>query len=118
VREGRIGRATYQLVLGVQGAMPAELRVLDFVLDEIRRAEPRAHVGVAAMGRHQLAMAEAALGRGAHVRVGLEDNIYLSRGELAQGSAPLVARAVALGRAAGREPASPAAFRRFLASSV
>ena len=35
---------------------------------------------------------------GGHARVGLEDNIYLSKGVLAEGSAPLVAQAAAYAR--------------------
>ena len=45
----------------------------------------------AGVGRHQLRMAELAVRRGGHARVGLEDNVNLSRGVQAQGSAPLVA---------------------------
>jgi 3-keto-5-aminohexanoate cleavage enzyme len=41
---------------------------------------------------------------GGHVRVGLEDNLYLERGVLAKGNAPLVEKAVRLARERGREP--------------
>lgn len=116
LREGRLAAHSYQVVLGVPGALPAEPRLLGVVLDEIRREEPGAHVSVAAMGRHQLTMAAEALARGAHVRVGLEDNVYLEKGVLAEGSAPLVERAVALGRSGGREPASAAELRALLAA--
>jgi len=43
---------------------------------------------------------------GGHARVGLEDNLYLERGVLAKGSAPLVEKAVQLARERGREPLS------------
>jgi 3-keto-5-aminohexanoate cleavage enzyme len=69
---------------------------------------------VAAVGRHQLAMAEHAIRLGGHARVGLEDNIYLDKGVLAEGSAPLVARAAGFARAAGREVATPEVARRLL----
>jgi 3-keto-5-aminohexanoate cleavage enzyme len=59
-------------------------------------------------------MAQAAVARGVHVRVGLEDNVFLARGVLAEGSAQLVEHAVAMGRAAGREPASAADVRALL----
>jgi 3-keto-5-aminohexanoate cleavage enzyme len=39
--------------------------------------------------------------------VGIEDNIYTSKGVLSDGSAPLVARAAAYARSIGREPADP-----------
>ena len=44
------------------------------------------------MGRHQLPFVELSAERGGNARVGLEDNIYLDKGVLAEGSAPLVAR--------------------------
>jgi 3-keto-5-aminohexanoate cleavage enzyme len=59
-------------------------------------------------------MAELALSLGGHVRVGLEDNLYLSRGILAGGSDQLVSRAVDLAARAGRAPASPDQARRLL----
>ncbi|RZS80958.1 3-keto-5-aminohexanoate cleavage protein [Pigmentiphaga kullae] len=45
------------------------------------------------VGRHEFPMLAAAFVSGGHVRVGLEDNIYLSRGVLAPGNAALVERA-------------------------
>ena len=41
---------------------------------------------------------------GGHARVGLEDNIFTSKGVLAEGSAPLVARAAAYARSMGATP--------------
>ena len=52
-------------------------------------------------------MTELAMRLGGHARVGLEDNIYLSKGVLSEGSAPLVARAAAYARTLGRTPAEP-----------
>ena len=49
---------------------------------------------------------------GGHARVGLEDNIYLAKGVLAEGSAPLVARAAAYARShRARRPLDPARAR-------
>ncbi len=47
-------------------------------------------------------------------RVGLEDNLYLSRGVLAPGNAALVERAAALVRGIGAEVATPAEARALL----
>jgi 3-keto-5-aminohexanoate cleavage enzyme len=58
------------------------------------------------VGRHQLPMAELAARWGGNLRVGLEDNIYLDKGVLAEGSAPLVQRAKELCQRAGRQVAS------------
>ena len=62
--------------------------------------------GVAGVGRHQLPMAELAAMWGGNARVGLEDNIYVDKGVLAEGSAPLVARAVELCQRHGRHVAT------------
>jgi 3-keto-5-aminohexanoate cleavage enzyme len=51
---------------------------------------------------------------GGHVRVGLEDNLYLSKGVLAKGNHELVAAAVRMVAASGRELATPAEARRML----
>jgi 3-keto-5-aminohexanoate cleavage enzyme len=59
-------------------------------------------------------MIEAAIKIGGHARVGLEDNIYLEKGVLAQGSAPLVARAAGYARSVGREVVDPARARELL----
>jgi 3-keto-5-aminohexanoate cleavage enzyme len=69
---------------------------------------------VAAVGRHQQPMTELAISLGGHARVGIEDNIYLTKGVLSEGSAPLVARAATYARSLGRAPLEPAAARKLL----
>ncbi len=51
---------------------------------------------------------------GGHVRVGLEDNIRLTRRELADGNARLVEKMVRLAREFDREPATPEEARGML----
>jgi uncharacterized protein (DUF849 family) len=51
---------------------------------------------------------------GGHVRVGLEDNLYLARGVLAPGNAALVQRAVRIVEELGGTVATPAEARRIL----
>jgi len=51
---------------------------------------------------------------GGHCRVGLEDNLYLEQGVLAEGNEPLVQRAVEIIRALGAEPATPSEAREIL----
>lgn len=103
-----------QFVLGVPGAIGARESVLRFMVSEL---EPSAHWGVAGVGRHEFPMAELAITLGGHVRVGLEDNLYLERGVLSEGSAPLVEKAVSLARAHGREVVSAQVVRSWLQSS-
>ena len=51
---------------------------------------------------------------GGCVRVGLEDNIYYRKGELAKSNAQLVARIVRIARDLGKEPATPDEGRQIL----
>jgi 3-keto-5-aminohexanoate cleavage enzyme len=101
----------FQFVLGVKGAIPAREDVVQY----LRSLVPYdATWAVAATGRFQQPMTELAMRLGGHVRVGLEDNIYLSRGVLSEGSAPLVARATAYAHSIGRTPVDPHRARQLL----
>jgi uncharacterized protein (DUF849 family) len=51
---------------------------------------------------------------GGHVRVGMEDNVYIERGVLARSNAQIVDKAVGILHAVGREIASPAEARQLL----
>jgi 3-keto-5-aminohexanoate cleavage enzyme len=51
---------------------------------------------------------------GGAVRVGLEDNLYYARGELAKSNAQLVGRIVRIARDLGKEPAMPDEARQLL----
>ncbi len=103
-----------QFVLGVPGGMTGSERNLRFLVEGL--PEPT-HWSVAGIGRFELPMAEVALRMGGHVRVGLEDNLFVSKGVLAKGSDALVALAVGLARKAGRAPATPSQARRILGIS-
>jgi 3-keto-5-aminohexanoate cleavage enzyme len=103
--------AHYDFVLGGPGALGASERALDFLIASLPKGST---FTVAGVGRHQLPMAELAAKKGGHGRVGLEDNIYLSKGVLAKGSWELVAEAAKRARGAGREVATPAQARELL----
>ena len=103
--------AHYDFVLGTPGALGASDDTLRFL---VSRLPAGSTWSVAGVGRHQLTMAELGLRLGGNARVGLEDNIYLSKGVLAKGSFELVAAAAALARAKGRTVASPSEARALL----
>ena len=69
---------------------------------------------MAAVGRHQLPFVELAAVRGGNARVGLEDNIYVSKGVLARGNWELVAEAARRATAKGRTLATPQQARQLL----
>ncbi|MFI5958890.1 3-keto-5-aminohexanoate cleavage protein [Cryptosporangium sp. NPDC051539] len=72
---------------------------------------------VAGVGVHQLPMTTMATIMGGHVRVGLEDNLYYSRGVKLTGNGQAVERAVRIAREVNREVASPAQARETLGLS-
>ncbi len=81
-----------QLCMGIPYGAPADVGTL---LAMVARLPPGAVFSAFAIGRLQLPFAALAPLVGANVRVGLEDNLYLSRGRLAT-NAELVERAVGL----------------------
>ncbi len=101
----------FQFVLGVPGGIGAREEVVRFMQTLVPKGATWA---VAAVGRFQQPMTELAMRLGGHARVGLEDNIYVSKGVLSEGSAPLVARAATYARSIGRTPADPARARELL----
>lgn len=101
----------FDFVLGVPGAMGASKRNLDFLVASIPDGSTWS---VAGMGRHELPLAYAAIDMGGHVRVGLEDNIYLRKGQLAKGSYELVAQVADYAAQVGRPVATVAQARSVL----
>jgi uncharacterized protein (DUF849 family) len=63
---------------------------------------------------HQFPMAAQAVLLGGHVRVGMGDNIYLGRGELAPSNAALVEKAVKIIEVLGDQVATPVDARQML----
>ena len=102
----------FQFVLGVPGGIGAREENVKYMRSLVPAG---ATWGVAAVGRHQQPMTELAMRLGGHARVGLEDNVFLSKGVLSEGSAPLVARAAAFARSIGRTPVEPDRARTILA---
>lgn len=105
------GHLHYNLVLGVPGALNGSARSLFMMSDTV---PGDATWTVSGIGRHELPLSFVALGMGGHVRVGLEDNIFYKKGELAKGSAQLVERISRIARELGREPATPDEARKIL----
>src|SRR5438105_7975561 len=101
----------FQFVMGLPGGIGATETNLRFL---IGLAPKEASWGVAAVGRFQQPLTELAMRLGGHARVGLEDNIYLSKGVLAEGSAPLVVRAAKFAESIGREVVEPSRARKLL----
>jgi 3-keto-5-aminohexanoate cleavage enzyme len=100
----------FNFVMGLKGAMPARIEHLVHLVGCLPQRSTWSVSGVAVA---QLPMAVHAILMGGHVRVGLEDNIYFRKGELATNQM-LVERIVQIGRILGREVATPDEARQIL----
>lgn len=101
----------FDFVLGVPGGMPATAKSLLFLVESIPQGSTWSVAGV---GRYQLMMNMLGIVLGGHVRTGLEDNIYFSKGVLAKGSWELVERIRKIAKEYGREIATPDEAREIL----
>lgn len=103
------------IVLGMayQGTCEATPKILTTLIDFL---PDDAIFNCTAVGTAQLRLTTMAMVLGGCVRVGLEDNIYYRKGELAT-NAQLVARAVRIARELGKEPATPDEARQILGLS-
>jgi len=101
----------FQFVLGTRGGMPATAKSLLYLSEVIPSASTWSVIGI---GAGQLPMAIMAMAMGGHVRVGLEDNIYYSKGILAKSNAELAERVVRIAKEFGREIATPQEARKIL----
>jgi 3-keto-5-aminohexanoate cleavage enzyme len=97
-------------VLGVPGGLEATVQNLCELVDDL---PPGCTWSVAGVGRQQLAMAMVAIAMGGHVRVGLEDNLYYTKGRLARNE-ELVARVARIAEEFGRPVATPDQARALL----
>ena len=101
----------FQFVLGTQNGISATAKSLVYLTEIIPSGSTWSVIGT---GAGQLSMAMVGLVMGGHVRVGLEDNIYYSKGVLARNNAELVERVVRIAKEFGREIASPSEARKIL----
>jgi uncharacterized protein (DUF849 family) len=97
-----------QFVFGVLGGMAADPDMLMLMKRTADRLFGDSYqFSVLAAGRNQIPMAAMAAAMGGHVRVGLEDNLYLSKDVLARSNAAQVRQIRGIVEGLGRVVASP-----------
>lgn len=106
-----------QLVFGVLGGIGPDLQNLFFMKETADRLFGRDAYqwSVLAAGRHQMPFLTQAALLGGHVRVGLEDSLFIERGKLAISNAEQVEKVVRILAEMGLEPATPSEARTMLA---
>lgn len=104
-----------QFVMGVLGGISAELENLMFLKRTADKLFGDAYQWSAiGAGAQQMRIASVAAQMGGHLRVGLEDSLYISRGELATSNAQQVAKVCRILEEQGNEPATPDEARSIL----
>lgn len=101
----------FNFVMGVNGGISAEARDFVFMKESIPAGSTYT---VAGIGRNEFSLAALSIISGGHVRVGFEDNVYISKGVLAKSNAELVEKVVRLAKEFGREIATPDEARKIL----
>jgi uncharacterized protein (DUF849 family) len=100
-------------ILGGIGGTIYDLMTLHQTADRIFGAG-KYNWSVLSAGRMEFPMATTALFLGGNARVGMEDNLYLSKGVLCKSNAELVEKMVRIMREYDFEPATPAEAREIL----
>ena len=99
----------FDFVLGVQ--MTATVRDLVYMATSIPAGCTWTATGI---GKTAWDIAAATIAMGGHVRVGFEDNVYMSKGVLAKSNGEMVERVVQIAKLMNREVATPAEARQIL----
>ena len=105
------GPGMFQICLGISWAQPATTEAMTYMRNLLPQGSPWFAFGISL---HQFPMVAQTVLLGGHVRVGLEDNIYLGRGQLAPSNAALVEKAVKIIEILGDHVATPAEARKML----
>jgi uncharacterized protein (DUF849 family) len=112
IRDGVLdGPGLWTFVLGVKYGFAPTPETIFYARNMLPAG---AHWSAFGIGRAEFPIVAQAWLAGGHVRVGMEDNIYLEKGVLAPSNAALVAKARDIVRSLGGEIASPADARRTL----
>jgi 3-dehydrocarnitine:acetyl-CoA trimethylamine transferase len=101
----------FQICLGISWGQPATTEAMTYMRNLLPANSPWFAFGISL---HQFPMVAQTVLLGGHVRVGLEDNIYLGKGQLAPSNAALVEKAAKIIEVLGDHVATPAEARKML----
>lgn len=112
VADGTIrGTPFWQFAMGIKYGWDATPNTLQYAYNQLPPGSLWSAFGI---GRAEMPMVAQTMILGGHVRVGLEDNIYASKGKLATTNAELVVMAKSIIKLLGGEIASPDEARQIL----
>ena len=98
------------VLFGGNGTLPS----VTSMIEAAQLLPQEAMLNIIGIGAPQIPMITTGLLLGHNVRVGLEDNVFYSKGRLAQSNAEMVERAVRIAKEIGRPVATPAQAREMM----
>jgi len=115
IQAGHVQKPVYiQFVMGVLGGITPSSKNLLFLVDYARELIGDFEFSVCVAGRAQFPLCTQSLLIGGNCRVGLEDNLFLDKGQMAKSNGEQVAKMVRIARELGIEPATPDEARNIL----
>ncbi|MGD0398319.1 MAG: 3-keto-5-aminohexanoate cleavage protein [Syntrophobacteraceae bacterium] len=115
IQAGYVKKPVYiQFVMGVLGGITPSSENLLFLVDYAKKLLGDFEFSVCVAGRAQFPICTQSLLIGGNTRVGLEDNLYLEKGQVAKSNAEQVAKMVRIAGELGIDPATPDEARSIL----
>ncbi len=115
IQAGHVKKPVYiQFVMGVLGGITPSSKNLLFLVDYARELIGDFEFSVCVAGRAQFPLCTQSLLIGGNCRVGLEDNLFLDKGQMAKSNGEQVSKMVRIARELGIEPATPDEARKIL----
>ena len=115
IQAGYVKTPVYiQFVMGVLGGITPSCENLLFLVDYAEKLIGDFEFSVCVAGKAQFPICTQSLLIGGNVRVGLEDNLYLEKGQKAKSNAEQVTKIIRIARELGIDPATPDETREIL----
>jgi uncharacterized protein (DUF849 family) len=104
-----------QLIFGIMGGIQPSVENLVYMKTTADKLFGKDYIwSTLAAGRHEYNLCTVGVVMGGHARVGMEDNLYLGKGRLAENNKEMVEKMVRIINELDREPASPDETREVL----
>ena len=104
----------FQFCMGCANGIPGNMKNLVFMKETMESLCPGSTWSCFGVGHCAMEMIYGAVAMGGHIRVGMEDNVMYSKGQLAESNVQFVERAARVIREYGNEVATPAEARQIL----
>jgi uncharacterized protein (DUF849 family) len=115
IQAGYVKKPVYiQFVMGVLGGITPSSENLLFLVDYAKKLIGDFEFSVCVAGKAQFPICTQSLLIGGNVRVGMEDNLFIEKGQMAKSNAEQVAKIIRIAKELGIDPATPDEARKIL----